>query len=246
MQHEAVARHRDSRTEQAEIAVHPRHHIAVAVRGGEHDGIAGQSEILLGSRAWKHVADPPCRRATPRTIRTRVCRAARQRNPGRRCSDKSIRIRELLPPPPSSAQYFGFAGPSEASVSPGAHCGTHACRMFRYSSAAHACGRRRQLENVEAMVLDARRLHPLALVIRQILERHRPAESPRLGDDGGGDFTLVESIPALALQQAERPRKIRIFEIRPGCGGCPLTYHVFTDSGSGSVQHFFQRQCVGQ
>ena len=72
--------------------------------------------------------------------------------------------------------------------------------------------RRRCLEDVVALIVDARRLDPFASILRQVSHRHRAAGSSRLRNDRLRDLTFVKHIAASLPEQVQRMREIRIPE----------------------------------
>src|SRR6185295_650744 len=70
--------------------------------------------------------------------------------------------------------------------------------------------RRRELEDVIAVVVRRDRLDPFRLKFREILFRHDAAVTANLGDNGLGDRAVVERVTAVLLYQAKRRCETRI------------------------------------
>ena len=69
-----------------------------------------------------------------------------------------------------------------------------------------------ELVDVVAVIVGRNRLHPLRLVLGQVVELHDAAERAGFRDDGPGDVALVESVAPFLLQQAERARHVGLSE----------------------------------
>src|SRR2546430_17615355 len=83
--------------------------------------------------------------------------------------------------------------------------------LFPYTTLFRSC--RRPIQAELTIVIGGRgRRHPFALVIRKVLERHRPAERVRLGDDSVCYLALVEDVTAMLLDQPQGMRQVGVFE----------------------------------
>src|SRR2546430_14847396 len=85
--------------------------------------------------------------------------------------------------------------------------------LFPYTTLFRSC--RRPIQAELTIVIGGRgRRHPFALVIREVRERHRPAERVRLGDDRLCYLALVEDVAALLLDHPEGVRQVGVSEDR--------------------------------
>ena len=87
----------------------------------------------------------------------------------------------------------------------------HPERHARLEDAEHFIGcprlrRRRQFDDVVAVIARVRALDPFALILGEILERHRAAERLGFRDDGLRDLAPIKRVGAVLLQEPKRSR----------------------------------------